>query len=186
MKNVFLSLWQLGIIKKYANGKEGISMSRYRTRNKQYCMIVSRFHYVVSRYHLKQKCAIVVLSIGQSSYSCRAAILYIYIQEINNENISDDWAWQMRKYQRNETVMIYFIIMYIVIDLIASQVIAPSQIFYPTVNLHVFWPKATSNGILPLCHCLCLLVSCNYVSVYSETGQMSSESTFTLSSDTFD
>ena len=28
MKNVFLSLWQLGIIKKYAIGKEGISMSR--------------------------------------------------------------------------------------------------------------------------------------------------------------
>ena len=65
-------------------------MSRYRTRNKQYCTIVSRFHYVVSRYHLKQNCVIVVLSIGQSSYLCRAAILYIYIQEINNENISDD------------------------------------------------------------------------------------------------
>ena len=76
--------------------------------------------------------------------------------------------------------------MYIVIDLIATQVIVPSQTFYPPVNLHVFWPKATYNGILPLCHCLCLLVLCNYVSVYLEIGQMSSESTFTLSSDTFD
>ena len=80
----------MGIIKKYAIGKEGISMSRYRTRNKQYCMVVSRFHYFVSRYHTKQKCVIVVLSIGQSSYSCRVAILYIYIQVINNENILDD------------------------------------------------------------------------------------------------
>ena len=38
----------------------------------------------------------------------------------------------------DETVMIYFIIMYIVIDLIASQVSVPSQTFYPSVNLHVF------------------------------------------------
>ena len=80
----------MGIIKKYAIGKEGLSMSRYRTRNKQYCMIMSRFHYVLSRYHFKQKRVVIVLSIGQSSYSCRVAILYIYIQEINNENISDD------------------------------------------------------------------------------------------------
>ena len=34
--------------------------------------------------------------------------------------------------------MIYLIIMYIFIDLIASQAIVPSQIFYPPVNLHVF------------------------------------------------
>ena len=44
----------------------------------------------------------------------------------------------MRKYHRNETVMIYFIIMYIAIDLVASQVIVPSQTFYPPVNLHAF------------------------------------------------
>ena len=100
--------------------KEGISMSRYRTRNKQYCMVVSRFHYFVSRYHTKQKCVIVVLSTGQSSYSCRVAIVYIYIQIINYENILDDLASQMRKYHRNDTVMIYLIIMYIFIDLIAS------------------------------------------------------------------
>ena len=44
----------------------------------------------------------------------------------------------MRKYYRNETVMIYLNIMYIFIDLIASQVIVPSQSFYPSVNLQVF------------------------------------------------
>ena len=44
----------------------------------------------------------------------------------------------MSKCHRNETVMIYLIIMYIFfIDLIASQVSVPSQTFYP-VNLHVF------------------------------------------------
>ena len=40
------------------------------------------------------------------------------------------------------------------------------------------------------CHyataCAQLLVLCNYVTLYLEIGQMSSESTFTLSSDTFD
>ena len=40
------------------------------------------------------------------------------------------------------------------------------------------------------CHCATacaqLLVLCNYVIVYLEIGPMSSESTFTLSSDTFD
>ena len=40
------------------------------------------------------------------------------------------------------------------------------------------------------CHyataCAQLLVLCNYVTVYLEIGPMSSESTFTLSSDTFD
>ena len=40
------------------------------------------------------------------------------------------------------------------------------------------------------CHyataCAQLLVLCNYVSVYLKIDQMSSESTFTLSSDTFD
>ena len=40
------------------------------------------------------------------------ALLYIYIQLINNENILDDWASQTRKYHRNETVMLYLIIMY--------------------------------------------------------------------------
>ena len=44
----------------------------------------------------------------------------------------------MRKYHRNETVMIYLIIMHIFIDLIDSQVIVPSQTFYPPVNLQVF------------------------------------------------
>ena len=34
--------------------------------------------------------------------------------------------------------MIYLIIMYIFIDLIASQMIVPSQTFYTPVNLHVF------------------------------------------------
>ena len=33
----------------------------------------------------------------------------------------------MRKFHRNETIMIYLIIMYIFIDLIASQIIFPSQ-----------------------------------------------------------
>ena len=68
-------------------------------------------------------------------------MLYIYIQVINNENILDDWASQMRKFHRNETIMIYLIIMYIFIDLIASQMIVPSQTFYPPVNLHVFDQK---------------------------------------------
>ena len=93
----------------------------------------------------------------------------------------------MRKYHRNETVIIYLIIMYFCINLIASQVIVPSQTIYPPVNLHVFLPKASSKGILPLRHCLCpVVVLCNYVTVYLEMGQMSSESIFTLSNDTFD
>ena len=82
-------------------------------------------------YTSHQTFVIVVLSAGQSSYSCRVAILYSYIQLITNENILDDLASQMRKY-RNETVMIYLI------TLIASQVIVSSQTFYPSVNLHVF------------------------------------------------
>ena len=44
----------------------------------------------------------------------------------------------MRKYHRDETVMIYLIIINFCIHLVASQVIDPSQTFYPQVNLHVF------------------------------------------------
>ena len=43
----------------------------------------------------------------------------------------------MSKCHQNETVMVSLIMIYIFIDLIASQVIVPSQTFYP-VNLHVF------------------------------------------------
>ena len=98
---------------------------------------------------------------------------------IKNKNIN----------QSKSSLLIWHYVSYLFlfIDLIASQVIVPCQTFYPPVNLHVFWPKATSNDILPLCHCLCpVVVLCNYVTVYLEICQMSSKSTFTLSSDTFD
>ena len=71
------------------------------------------------------------------------------------------------------------------ITLIASQVIVPSQTFYPLVVLHDQKPDLTA-----FCHyataCSQLPMLCNYVTVFLEIGQMSSESTFTLSSDTFE
>ena len=140
-------------------------MSRYRTGNKQYYMVVSRSeiclyisllcvytsHPTEVCYHCF-KCWTIVMFMQSRN------IIFIYIQLINNENILDDWASQMRKYHRNETVMIYLI------TLIVSQVSVSSQTFYPSVNSHVFWQKKKkkkkkkknrSNGIFPLCHCLC-------------------------------
>ena len=114
-------------------------------------------------------------------------MVYIVIQLINNENILDDWASQMRKYHRNETVMIYLIIMYIFIDLIASYLL---PLVKPFICQLIYMYFDQKPHLTAFCHyvtaCAQLLVLCNYVTVYLEMGQRSRESTFTLSSDTFD
>ena len=73
----------------------------------------------------------------------------------------------MRKCHRNETVMIYLIIMYILFDLIASQVIA---LVKPFIHQLIYMYFDQKPHLTAFCHyvtaCAQLLVLCNYVTVY--------------------
>ena len=79
------------------------------------------------------------------------------------------------------------IIIYVFNDFIASQVIVPSHFFIHQL-IHMYFDQ--KPVLTTFCHyatsCAQLPMLCKYVIVFLEIGQMSSESTFTLSSDTFE